>query len=132
MPIPGAMATSGFITGPWRDPRALAISAATEASRALLLAVAMAGEEACVKLGMGMSLSAMSIMHAGANSRSCDSGATFSKVTNGGVHTVEDGQLIIDWNPASSGPTTKLLIETMTRNSVALDLGKARARMLNG
>jgi putative intracellular protease/amidase len=40
-------------------------------------------------------------------------GATFSKVKNWGVHTVRDGQLITGQNPASSGPTAKLLIETL-------------------
>ncbi len=41
-------------------------------------------------------------------------GATFSKVKDGSVHTVKDGQLITGQNPASSGPTAKLLIETLT------------------
>jgi putative intracellular protease/amidase len=40
-------------------------------------------------------------------------GATFSKVKDWGVHTVKDGQLITGQNPASSGPTAKLLIETL-------------------
>ncbi len=40
-------------------------------------------------------------------------GAVFSKVKNWGVHTVRDGQLITGQNPASSGPTAKLLIETL-------------------
>ena len=40
-------------------------------------------------------------------------GATFSKVKNWGVHTVKDGKLITGQNPASSGPTAKLLIETL-------------------
>jgi putative intracellular protease/amidase len=40
-------------------------------------------------------------------------GAIFSKVKNWGVHTVADGQLITGQNPASSGPTAKLLIETL-------------------
>jgi putative intracellular protease/amidase len=38
-------------------------------------------------------------------------GATFSKVKNWGVHTVVDGQLITGQNPASSGPTAKILID---------------------
>jgi putative intracellular protease/amidase len=42
-------------------------------------------------------------------------GATFSKVKNWGVHTVADGQLITGQNPASSGPTAKVLIETLNR-----------------
>jgi putative intracellular protease/amidase len=40
-------------------------------------------------------------------------GATFSKVTNWGVHTVADGQLITGQNPASSGPAARLLIDTL-------------------
>ena len=40
-------------------------------------------------------------------------GAVFSKVTNFGVHTVADGQLITGQNPASSGPAAKLLLETL-------------------
>jgi putative intracellular protease/amidase len=40
-------------------------------------------------------------------------GATFSKVKDWGVHTVADGQLITGQNPASSGPTAKLLIESL-------------------
>ena len=39
-------------------------------------------------------------------------GATFSKVKNWGVHTIADGQLITGQNPASSGPTACVLIET--------------------
>ena len=42
-------------------------------------------------------------------------GATFSKVKNWGVHTVTDSPLITGQNPASSGPTAKLLIETLNR-----------------
>jgi putative intracellular protease/amidase len=42
-------------------------------------------------------------------------GATFSKVKNWGVHTVVDGQLITGQNPASSGPTAKVLIEKLRR-----------------
>jgi putative intracellular protease/amidase len=42
-------------------------------------------------------------------------GAIFSKVKNWGVHTVKDGQLITGQNPASSGPTAKLLIETLNK-----------------
>jgi putative intracellular protease/amidase len=41
-------------------------------------------------------------------------GATFSKVKNWGVHTVVDGQLITGQNPASSGPTAKVLLETLS------------------
>jgi len=40
-------------------------------------------------------------------------GATFSKVKNWGVHTVTDGQLITGQNPASSGPTAKVLLEKL-------------------
>jgi putative intracellular protease/amidase len=40
-------------------------------------------------------------------------GATFSKVRNWGVHTVIDGQLITGQNPASSGPTAKVLLEVL-------------------
>ena len=42
-------------------------------------------------------------------------GATFSKVKNWGVYTVADGQLITGQNPASSGPTAKLLIDTLNK-----------------
>ena len=34
---------------------------------------------------------------------------------NWGVHTVADGQLITGQNPASSGPTAKVLIETLNK-----------------
>ena len=44
-------------------------------------------------------------------------GATFSKVTNWGVHTVADGQLITGQNPASSGPAAKLLLEVLGKSS---------------
>jgi putative intracellular protease/amidase len=47
-------------------------------------------------------------------------GATFSKVKNWGVHTVADGQLITGQNPASSGPTAKVLIETLNRYSTRI------------
>src|SRR5262249_41733640 len=40
-------------------------------------------------------------------------GAIFSKVKNWAVHTVSDGQLITGQNPASSGPTAKVLLETL-------------------
>jgi putative intracellular protease/amidase len=40
-------------------------------------------------------------------------GATFSKVKNWGVHVVTDGLLITGQNPASSGPTAKVLIDTL-------------------
>ena len=40
-------------------------------------------------------------------------GAIFSKVKNWGVHTVVSGKLITGQNPASSGPTAKLLIDTL-------------------
>ncbi|HEY2872384.1 MAG TPA: type 1 glutamine amidotransferase domain-containing protein [Reyranella sp.] len=40
-------------------------------------------------------------------------GAIFSKVKNWGVHTVVSGKLITGQNPASSGLTAKLLIETL-------------------
>jgi putative intracellular protease/amidase len=38
-------------------------------------------------------------------------GAVFSKVKNWGVHSVVSGKLITGQNPASSGPTAKLLID---------------------
>jgi len=44
-------------------------------------------------------------------------GATFSKGQNWGVHTVADGQLITGQNPASSGPTAKLLIDTLNKKA---------------
>jgi putative intracellular protease/amidase len=44
-------------------------------------------------------------------------GATFSKVKNWGVHTVTDGRLITGQNPASSGPTAKVLIETLNKQT---------------
>ena len=45
-------------------------------------------------------------------------GATFSsKVKNWGVHTVTNGLLITGQNPASSGPTAKVLIETLNRRT---------------
>ena len=44
-------------------------------------------------------------------------GATFSKVKNWGVHVVPDGQLITGQNPASSGPTAKLLIDTLRKKA---------------
>src|SRR5215467_4182209 len=40
-------------------------------------------------------------------------GATYSKVKNWGVHVVTDGLLITGQNPASSGPTAKVLIDTL-------------------
>ena len=40
-------------------------------------------------------------------------GAIFSKVKNWGVHTVVSGKLITGQNPASSGPTARLLIDTL-------------------
>src|SRR6516225_9662444 len=40
-------------------------------------------------------------------------GATFSKVKNCGVHVVTDGLLITGQNPASSGPTAKVLIDAL-------------------
>jgi putative intracellular protease/amidase len=42
-------------------------------------------------------------------------GAIFSKVKNWGVHTVTDGQLITGQNPASSGPTARVLIEVLNK-----------------
>lgn len=42
-------------------------------------------------------------------------GATFSKVKNWGVHTVTDGRLITGQNPASSGPTAKVLLDTLRK-----------------
>ncbi|HUC67070.1 MAG TPA: type 1 glutamine amidotransferase domain-containing protein [Stellaceae bacterium] len=44
-------------------------------------------------------------------------GAVFSKVKNWGVHTITDGQLITGQNPASSGPTAKVLIETLNKKT---------------
>jgi putative intracellular protease/amidase len=44
-------------------------------------------------------------------------GATFSKVKNWGVHTIADGQLITGQNPASSGPTARVLIEALNRKA---------------
>jgi putative intracellular protease/amidase len=44
-------------------------------------------------------------------------GATFSKVKNWGVHTIADGQLITGQNPASSGPTSRVLIETLNQKA---------------
>jgi putative intracellular protease/amidase len=44
-------------------------------------------------------------------------GAVFSKVKNWGVHVVADGQLITGQNPASSGPTAKLLIDTLKKKA---------------
>ncbi|HUB15093.1 MAG TPA: type 1 glutamine amidotransferase domain-containing protein [Acetobacteraceae bacterium] len=44
-------------------------------------------------------------------------GATFSKVKNWGVHSVVDGQLITGQNPASSGPTAKILIDRLRENA---------------
>jgi putative intracellular protease/amidase len=44
-------------------------------------------------------------------------GAIFSKVKNWGVHTITDGQLITGQNPASSGPTARVLIETLNQNA---------------
>jgi putative intracellular protease/amidase len=43
-------------------------------------------------------------------------GATFSKVKNWGVHVVTDGLLITGQNPASSGPTAKVLIDALKTN----------------
>jgi putative intracellular protease/amidase len=42
-------------------------------------------------------------------------GATFSKVKDWGVHSVVDGQLITGQNPASSGPTARVLIDTLRK-----------------
>ena len=44
-------------------------------------------------------------------------GAVFSKVKNWGVHTIADGQLITGQNPASSGPTARVLIETLNQKA---------------
>ena len=44
-------------------------------------------------------------------------GATFSKVKNWGVHTIVDGPLITGQNPASSGPTARVLIEALNRKA---------------
>jgi putative intracellular protease/amidase len=40
-------------------------------------------------------------------------GATYSKIKNWGVHVVTDGLLITGQNPASSGPTAKVLINAL-------------------
>lgn len=40
-------------------------------------------------------------------------GATFSRVKNWDVHTVSDGPIITGQNPASSGPTARLLLDTL-------------------
>jgi putative intracellular protease/amidase len=44
-------------------------------------------------------------------------GAIFSKVKNWGVHTIADGQLITGQNPASSGPTARVLIQTLNQKA---------------
>ena len=44
-------------------------------------------------------------------------GAILSKVKNWGVHTVTDGRLITGQNPASSGPTAKVLIEALNKQA---------------
>jgi len=44
-------------------------------------------------------------------------GATFSKVKNWGVHMIVDGQLITGQNPASSGPTARVLIQTLNQKA---------------
>jgi putative intracellular protease/amidase len=41
-------------------------------------------------------------------------GATFSKVLDWGVHVVTDGLLITGQNPASSGPSAKVLIDVLS------------------
>jgi putative intracellular protease/amidase len=46
-------------------------------------------------------------------------GATFSKVKNWGVHTIADGQLITGQNPASSGPTACVLIQTLNQKTAS-------------
>lgn len=51
-------------------------------------------------------------------------GAVFSKVKNWGVHTVTDGLLTTGQNPASSGPTAKVLIE---RLATRVSIPRARA-----
>ena len=48
-------------------------------------------------------------------------GATFSEVKNWGVLVVTDGLLITGQNPASSGPTPKVLIDTLNANSHMID-----------
>jgi putative intracellular protease/amidase len=44
-------------------------------------------------------------------------GAVFSKVKNWGVHTVTDGLLITGQNPASSGPTAKIVVDRLTKKA---------------
>src|SRR5262249_30596634 len=47
-------------------------------------------------------------------------GATDSKVKNWGVHVVTDALLITGQNPASSGPTAKVMINALKRKWAAL------------
>src|SRR5262252_1777005 len=44
-------------------------------------------------------------------------GAVFSKTANWTVHTIADGQLITGQNPASSGPTARVLIQTLNQKA---------------
>jgi putative intracellular protease/amidase len=53
-------------------------------------------------------------------------GATYSKVKNWGVYTVTDGLLITGQNPASSGPTAKVLIDALNTQVHASSQGAAR------
>jgi putative intracellular protease/amidase len=42
-------------------------------------------------------------------------GAVFSKKSNWAVHVVNDGMLTTGQNPASSGPTAKVLLEKLSK-----------------
>jgi hypothetical protein len=44
-------------------------------------------------------------------------GTTFSKVKNWGVHTIATSQSITGQNPVSSGPTARVLIETLNKKT---------------
>ena len=46
-------------------------------------------------------------------------GAVFSKVKNWGVHTVTDGLLTTGQNPASSGPTAKILVDRLSAGAAS-------------
>jgi len=55
-------------------------------------------------------------LHRGPKPREANRGEiaqSFSKVKNWGVHVVTDGLLITGQNPASSGPTAKVLINAL-------------------
>jgi putative intracellular protease/amidase len=48
-------------------------------------------------------------------------GAVFSKVKNWGVHTVTDGLLTTGQNPASSGPTAKVVVDRLTARAASAE-----------